>query len=105
QVAIMSYDTALWSPSAYAGFVRDETRVALAVVPPNVGLVIGVPAYHSDDLTHDAAAETVDSALRGVRLALPHGTPTDRAVGVALYVDYAATPADWAAYRSGWVDP
>ncbi len=105
QVALMSYDTVLWSPSAYAGFVRDETSVALAAVPPHVGLLIGVPAYHSDDLTHDAAAETVGSALRGVRLALPQGTPNDRAVGVALYVDYTATPADWTAYRSGWVNP
>jgi hypothetical protein len=105
QVAVMSYDTALWSASAYGGFVRDETRVALAAVPRSVGLLIGVPAYHSDDLSHDAAAETVSAAIRGVRLALPAGTPTDRAVGVALYVDYAATPADWAAYRSDWVGP
>ncbi len=103
QVAIMSYDTVLWSASAYSGFVRDETRVALAAVPRNVGLLMGVPAYHSDDLTHDAAAETVSGAIRGVRLALPGGAPVDRAVGVALYVDYAATPGDWAAYRSDWV--
>jgi len=24
------------------------------------------------------------------------------AVGLALYVDFAATPAHWAAYRQGW---
>jgi hypothetical protein len=105
QVAIMSYDTALWSASAYSGFVRDETGAALAAVPRNVALLIGVPAYQTNDLGHDAAAETVSAAIRGVRLALPAGTPTDRAVGVALYADFAATPADWAAYRSDWVGP
>jgi hypothetical protein len=29
EVAVMSYDTALWSASAYAGFVREETALAL----------------------------------------------------------------------------
>ncbi len=105
QVAIMSYDTALWSASAYTGFVRDETRVALAAVPRGVALLMGVPAFHTDDLGHDAAAETVVAAIRGVRLALPAGTPSDRAVGVALYVDFAATPPDWVAYRSDWLNP
>lgn len=69
EVALMTYDTALWTSSAYTGFVR---------------------------------AETVAAAVRGVRLALPEGTPTHRAFGVALYVDFAATPADWSAYDSGW---
>jgi spore germination protein YaaH len=103
QVAIMSYDTALWSPSAYAGFVRDETTVTLAAVPSNVAVLIGVPAYHdAHSLAHVSSAETVAAALRGVRLALKDGTSTNRRFGVALYIDFAATSADWSAYRSDW---
>lgn len=103
QVAIMSYDTALWSPSAYAGFVRDETTVTLAAVPSNVAVLIGVPAYHdAHSLAHVSSAETVAAALRGVRLALKDGTPANRRFGVALYIDFAATSADWSAYRSDW---
>ncbi len=105
QVAIMSYDSVLWTASAYSGFVRDETRIAFRAVPPNVALLIGVPAYYGHDLVHDSAAENVAAGIRGVRLALPHGTPWDRAVGVALYVDFAATQSDWNAYRSDWVEP
>jgi hypothetical protein len=106
EVAVMAYNTALWSPSSYAGFVRDETAVALAAVPPDVALLIGVPAYHNaNNLTHLESAETVGAAIRGVRLALPGGTPSGRAFGVALYMDYYATPADWEAYRSDWVSP
>lgn len=105
EVAVMSYDTALWSPSAYSGFVRDETSRSLAAVPSNVALLMGVPAYHTDNLGHLASAETVSAAIRGVRLALPHGTPTDRAFGVSLYMDYFATASDWAAYRSDWLSP
>ena len=105
QVAIMSYNSVLWTASAYSGFVRDETRIALRALPPNVALLIGIPAYYGHDPAHDSAAEYVASGIRGVRLALPHGTPRDRAVGVALYVDFAASRADWNAYRSDWVEP
>ena len=60
----MSYDTALWSPSAYSGFVRDETATALAAVPPDVALLIGVPAYHdAHTLAHSSSAETVAAAV------------------------------------------
>ncbi|WP_051450618.1 hypothetical protein [Actinospica robiniae] len=103
QIALMTYDTELWSESAYAGYVRDETERALAAVPKNVALLIGLPAYHDmHSLGHSSSAETVGAALRGVKLALPDGTPTDRRFGVALYVDFAATPADWSAYDSQW---
>lgn len=103
QVALMTYDTALWSSSAYAGFVRDETAVALQAVPGNVGVLIGLPAFHdARGLGHSSSAESVGAAIRGVRLALEAGTPGGRAFGVALYVDFAATPADWAAYRTSW---
>lgn len=103
QVALMTYDTALWTSSAYAGFVRDETAVALKTVPANVALLIGLPAFHDDhNLEHSSSAETVAAAIRGVRLALPTGTPTARSFGVALYVDFAATSVDWAAYDLAW---
>lgn len=114
QVAVMSYDTALWSASAYTGFVRDETAAALAAVPPWVALLMGAPAYRTTgsgpDLGHVDSAETVGAAIRGVRLGLtsagsPSAGPDGRPFGLALYLDYTATPADWAAYRSDWLGP
>jgi len=103
QVALMTYDTALWTSSAYSGFVRDETALALQAIPANVALFIGLPSFHdAHSIEHSSSAETVAAAIRGVRLALPAGTPGDRAFGVALYVDFAATPADWASYRTSW---
>lgn len=105
EVAVMSYDTVLWTPSAYTGFVRDETAAALAAVPADVTLLMGAPAYHTNDPGHYAQAETVAAAIRGVRLALPGGTPTGRAFGVSLYIDYYATASDWASYQDDWVSP
>ncbi len=101
QVAIMSYDTALPLASLYGGYVRRQTDVALRDVPPTTDLLMGLPAYHTDDWGHSASAETVSAALRGVRLALG-GNPR-QSFGVALYADFAATDADWSAYRRGWL--
>ncbi len=101
QVAVMAYDTWLPDAASYTGYVRRATALALRAVPDGVALLIGVPAYHDDGLRHHNGAETVPAALRGVRLALGDHPPR-REFGVALYVDFAATAADWASYRADW---
>ncbi len=101
QVAVMAYDTWLPDPTGYAGYVRRLTALALAAVPVGVTLFIGVPAYHDGNLRHHRDVETMPAALRGVRLGLgPHPPPRD--FGVAVYVDFTATAADWAAYAKQW---
>ncbi|WP_327143134.1 hypothetical protein [Nocardia sp. NBC_01327] len=102
QIAMMSYDTAMPTGSLYGGYVAQQTRLALQVTPPQVDLLLGLPAFWADDLGHHGAAETVASAIRGVRLGLGRTALDRRTFGVALYVDFAATPADWAAYRRDW---
>lgn len=104
QVAVMAYDTALPTAWSYRGYVARQTEVALEAVPSGVDLLIGVPAFHTHDPGHWDFAETMPAALTGVRLALGAHPPA-RPFGVALYVDFAATPADWAAYRSDWLSP
>jgi hypothetical protein len=100
EVALMTYDTGVPTGAAYSGYVRLQTQLALAAVPPGVTLLIGLPAYHDSEPGH-TSAETVAAAIRGVRLALG-AHPPRRRVGVALYADYSARPADWAAYLGGW---
>ncbi|MER6124942.1 hypothetical protein ABT173_20340 [Streptomyces sp. NPDC001795] len=103
QIAVMSYDTAMPLQSLYGGYVAQQTSLALEATPPSTDLLIGLPFYHEDDIGHHASAETVTAAVRGTRLGLSR-TDADRTrFGVALYVDFAATEADWAAYREGWV--
>jgi hypothetical protein len=102
QVVIMAYDTALPVESLYGGYVARQTRLALGAVPAHTDLLIGVPAYHDDNASHHAAAETLPAALHGIRLGLSDDVGRRR-FGVALYVDFAATEADWRAYRDGWV--
>jgi hypothetical protein len=104
QVAVMAYDTALPTAWAYRGYVARQTQVTLHAVPPGVGLLIGVPAFHTHDPGHWDFAETMRAALAGVRLGLG-AHPGGREFGVALYVDFAATSDDWAAYRTDWLSP
>ncbi len=100
EVAIMTYNTAVPIGTDYSGFVRLETGIAMRAMPSRVHLLIGLPAYPAVWPGH-TPAETVANAIRGVRLAL--GTPGQpRNIGVAMYADFSATPADWAAYQAGW---
>ncbi|MFJ6899205.1 hypothetical protein [Streptomyces hokutonensis] len=103
QIAVMSYDTMQPLQSLYGGYVAQQTSLALEVTPDSTDLLMGLPFYHENRFGHRGSAETVPAAVRGVRLGLSR-TDADRAnFGVALYVDFAATEADWTAYREGWV--
>ncbi|GHD39812.1 hypothetical protein [Streptomyces galbus] len=103
QIAVMSYDTMQPLPSTYGGYVAQQTSLALEVTPPGTDLLMGLPFYHENRFGHWNRAETARAAVRGVRLGLSRTDADREHVGVALYVDFAATDADWAAYRKGWV--
>lgn len=100
QIAVMSYDTAMPLESLYGGFVAQQTQMALAATPAGTDLLMGLPAYYEDNASHRGSAETVAAAVRGARLGL--GDSPRQNFGLALYVDFAATPEHWAAYRDGW---
>ncbi|MDI2126263.1 hypothetical protein [Yinghuangia seranimata] len=102
QVAVMAYDTWMPTRGLFGGYVVRQTRLALDRTPPDVDLLIGLPFFHDDTVGHHEDAERVATAARAVRLGLS-AEPDRRAFGVALYVDFAATDEDWAAYRSEWV--
>ncbi|MEV6837646.1 hypothetical protein AB0N17_24585 [Streptomyces sp. NPDC051133] len=103
QIAVMSYDTMQPLQSLYGGYVAQQTSLALEVTPETTDLLMGLPFYHENRFGHRARAETVPAGVRGVRLGLSR-TDADRVrFGVALYVDFAATDADWRAYEEKWV--
>jgi hypothetical protein len=103
QIAVMSYDTMQPLQSTYGGYVARQTALALEATPPTTDLLMGLPFFHENRFGHWAHAETVPAAVRGVRLGLSRTDAGRARFGVALYVDFAATEADWRAYREGWV--
>jgi hypothetical protein len=102
QVAVMAYDS--WMPleSLFGGSVAHQTALALEVVPAGADLLIGLPAYHTRTAGHHPSAETVTAAVRGARLGLARQARDRERFGLALYVDFAATEEDWAAYLTSW---
>ena len=100
QIAVMSYDTAMPLESLYGGYVAKQTKLAVEVTPPSTDLLMGLPAYWESKPSHWGHAETVQAAVRGARLGL--GTSSRQNFGLAMYVDFTATPDHWAAYRDGW---
>ncbi|MFC7817513.1 glycosyl hydrolase family 18 protein [Streptomyces sp. NPDC057367] len=103
QIAVMSYDTAQPLEGTYGGYVAQQTSLALEVTPPTTHLLMGLPFYHESNFDHWGHAETVEAAVRGVRLGLSR-TDADRELfGVAPYIDFAATETNWKEYREGWV--
>jgi hypothetical protein len=107
QVALMTYDTAMPTEPLYGGLVARQVGLALNAVPRQTHLLVGAPAFHTSDAFHHPSAETVAAAVRAARLGLSRLSPAerDRPFGIALYVDFAATDADWNAYYTGWVRP
>ncbi|MEU2057528.1 hypothetical protein [Streptomyces bungoensis] len=103
QIAVMSYDTMQPLESLYGGYVAQQTSLALEVTPKSTDLLMGLPFYHENRFGHRAHAETVRGAVRGVRLGLSRTDAGRENFGVAAYVDFAATEADWGAYGRGWV--
>ncbi|MEU9100948.1 glycosyl hydrolase family 18 protein [Streptomyces sp. NPDC048361] len=102
QIAVMSYDTAMPVQSLYGGYVARQTALALQVTPQATDLLMGLPFYDDESMSHHGSAETVAAAVRGARLGLARTDRHRQHFGVALYVDFAERDGDWAAYREGW---
>jgi len=105
QIDLMAYDTTMPFRSWYGGYVARETELALGAVPARVQLLIGIPCYHYTNFVHSDAAETVATAVQGVRVALTASHASSRVVGVALFADYSSTPQDWRSYVADWRKP
>lgn len=100
QLAVMTYNTALPWDWLYGSFVAFETRRIAEAVGGETTVMIGVPTYEEPGWTFHPDAENMESALRGVRLALA-GLPPER-LGVAIYARWTTDDAEWATYRQLW---
>ena len=121
-------DAVLWSPSDYreaaarvdqpgghepttralpwdwlfGAFVAFETRRIQAAVDGKAAIMMGVPTYEEPGWTFHPEAENMESALRGVRLALADAGPRPAQLGVAIYAHWTTDDAEWATYRRLW---
>ncbi|MCF2531406.1 hypothetical protein [Yinghuangia soli] len=103
QIAVMAYDTWMPTRGLFGGYVTRQTELALEHTPERTDLLIGLPFYHDDTIGHHENAERAGTAARAVRIGLDAAGSDRRNFGVALYVDFAATEEDWAAYHREWM--
>ena len=102
QLAVMSYNTALPWDWLFGAFVAFETRRIQAAVDGKAVIMMGVPTYEEPGWTFHPEAENMESALRGVRLALADDGPRPTQLGVAIYAHWTTDDAEWAIYRRLW---
>lgn len=106
QMAVMGYDSAMYTPRLYAGLMGAQavhvTRAA-ARGNPACRVILGVPTYDNVTASHWPAVENLPLALKGIRegLADPHAAPASFA-GVAPFAEYTTSPEEWAAYGRLW---
>jgi len=107
QLAVMCYDSAMYSPRAYVWLVRQQAaRVTRAAARgnPDCRVVLGVPTYGKGGATHHARAESLHLALKGVRegLAQRRAAPSSFA-GVSIFADWTTTGDEWGQYAQVWL--
>jgi hypothetical protein len=105
QLVIMSYDTALPTPSLYRRYVQWATSSvagALDASGSQARVLMGVPTYEPYGFMHRAGVETPENALLGVVAGLRGLGAGGTFEGVALYAEWTSAEADWAVYERIW---
>ncbi|MBK7836532.1 MAG: hypothetical protein IPJ49_02325 [Candidatus Obscuribacter sp.] len=116
QIAVMSYDSFLYMPRAYANLVSRQVRHVskdVAATNKDCKVIIGLPTYEDVTFAHQAFCESLANGLRGLELGLKSAKQstkqstnlnakqnakqdtTDNVEGIALFADYTTDEAEW----------
>lgn len=109
QLAIMTYDSGLPTASAFAAFMAWQTVRTAEIVSDRITLFMGVPTYDTDAWNFHPWAESVASAVHGLRRGLDTlGAPRRQAlkpIGAAVFADWTTSDDEWRRYVDDWVNP
>jgi hypothetical protein len=103
QVVLMTYDTAIPTPSLYRRYVAYAASAVTANLARShrTRVLVGIPTYDETGLMHRKGVETPENALLGVVSGL-RGRAGGTFEGVALYAEWTTDPEDWAVYERVW---
>ncbi len=112
QIVVTAYNSGLSSGSDYSAWMAYQVKTfsqALAGlqteggIPASTELLIGVPAYDAQPLTHDIASENIPSAIAGIRTGFSESTDAAKFVnGIAIYFESQMDDADWSQIKNLW---
>ncbi len=101
QIAVMAYDSALYSPRHYVWLIHQQVvRIprAVKISNPRCEVLLGVPSYEDGGASHWSYAENLAMALRGAREA-QNSRGAALLDGVALFADYSTDAREWKVWR------
>jgi hypothetical protein len=103
QVVLMTYDTAIPTPSLYRRYVAYASATVTADLARShrTRVLVGIPTYDEYGFMHRKGVETPENALLGVISGL-RGRAGGTFEGVALYAEWTTDPEDWAVYERVW---
>jgi len=107
QLAVMCYDSYLYLPRAYAWLVSQQAihiTADCAQANPACRVILGVPTYDNQTLSHHPYAESLKNALRGVEQGLADkDAKLESFEGIALFADYTTDDNEWSQYEEYWL--
>ncbi|MEO8611505.1 MAG: hypothetical protein ABI690_26640 [Chloroflexota bacterium] len=97
QIPMMDYDSGLFFPSDYRGWMAYQVRASAAVLAQShTELFIGVPASEEQTPSHQVTTEYLANALYGVRLGISQSQDYEAITGIAVYPYWEISDGEWA---------
>lgn len=107
QMAVMSYDSAAYTPRVYVWLMREQVihvSRAAAKGNPSCKVIFGLPTYEDGTPSHNPHSENLRLALKGVREGLAdRDANPDSCEGIALFADYTTDQDEWYTYQKLWL--
>jgi hypothetical protein len=104
QLVVMTYDTALPTPSLYRRYLAyaASSMTANLARAGRARLLIGIPTYDGRGRMHRGDVENPENALTGLVAGLRGVQEDGTFEGVALYAEWTTDDAEWATYERLW---
>ncbi|PZM85501.1 MAG: hypothetical protein DKT66_04790 [Candidatus Melainabacteria bacterium] len=107
QIAVMSYDSYLYIPRVYVWLVAQQAihiTADCAKANPACKVILGLPTYDNQTLSHHPYSESLKNALRGVQIGLADkNAKPDAFEGIAMFADYTTDDREWGQYEEYWL--
>lgn len=114
QIVVTAYNSGIASGADYSAWMAYQVKTfssALAGlqtttgIPASTELLIGVPAYDTQALTHDINVENIPSAVAGIRTGLTESAASAKYVkGIAIYFESQMNDDDWSQIKQLWAN-
>jgi len=96
QVALMAYDSGLFTPADYRAWMAYQVQESAAVfVDSDTELLIGVPTSEEWTRSHQLQAESLDNALSGFGAGLDAVDEIGSISGIAIYPYWETDEEEW----------